>query len=130
MVKKPVFRVRREQAIQDRVVPFLEERGWLVERIIGVAAQSGLPDLYCFHREHGHRWIDIKVRGACEMTKRQCQKWPLWEAAGLDIFIMYDATEKEYGNLFQPCNWRELWKPRYEQYNRDIRDIFSVFDEE
>ena len=124
-VKKPIFRTRPEDAIQGRVVLFLEARGWLVERIIGVAAQSGLPDLYCYHKDFGSKWIDIKVKGNCTMTPRQCQKWPVWEAKGRDIHIMYEATEEDYRNIFGPANWRELWKPRYNRYIRDIQDIMD-----
>ena len=33
---------------------------------------------------------------------------------------MVAATEDEYDKLFQPPNWREYWKSRYDEYLMDV----------
>jgi hypothetical protein len=130
MVKKPRFRGTPEDTIQDRIISFLEDRGWLVEKMHGNAFQKGIPDLYCFNpllnRPEGlHRWIDVKVKGRYKYTKDQCQKWPKWEEKNLGVWIMVDATEEEYAKLFEAPNFRQYWKPHYDNYLRKIDEILD-----
>jgi hypothetical protein len=124
-MKKPRFHSRPEAAVQRRVIEFLEARGWLVEVMHGNAFQKGIPDLFLWHPHLGFRWVDVKLPKGSVLTKAQCQKWPKWEEAGLDIHIMVDATEEEYQKLFGPANWREMWKPRYDEYLLEIEDIIQ-----
>jgi len=128
--KKPRFHGRPEAALQDRIVQFLEERGWLVEVMHGNVFQKGIPDLYLFRSDLGHRWVDVKLPEGSVLTKAQCQKWPKWEAKGEYIWIMKGATEEEYRKLFDAPNWREMWKPRYDKYIRDVEDILEELDDE
>lgn len=99
-----------EWYIQRDLIEFLKVRGWLVERMVGHAWQTGIPDLYCHHPKWEYRWIDVKVEGRYSFTKAQRGKWPKWAAAGVGIWILTGATEQEYSKLFQPPNWREYWK--------------------
>jgi len=124
-MKKPRFRTRPEQLIQDKFIKFVRLRGWHVERMIGNAHQKGIPDLYLFHREHGHRWVDIKNPVRHTLTKAQCQKWPVWESKGIDIHIIVGASEDEYRKLFDPANWRMFWRPAYNKYVLDISEIIE-----
>ena len=112
---------KKESALQANIKRELISLGWHVEVMSCNQYQFGIPDLYLFKVIYEdnqpveyHRWVDIKRPKGSTLTKRQCQKWPLWESKGLGIWIL-DAVGQEH-KLFEPCNWREWWKPRYEKY--------------
>ena len=133
-MRKPVFRTTPESTIQDRIIKYLEQRGWMVEKMHGNAFQKGIPDLYCWTPLSGggeglHRWVDVKVEGHHQYTKAQCQKWPKWERRGLGVWIMMDATPVWYGKLFGPPNFRDYWKPRYDKYNEKVGEIIKELEE-
>lgn len=104
-----------EYAIQREFIRYLRDRQWLVERMIGNAYQIGIPDIYVGHFDYGTRWVDLKNPVAYEFTKAQRQKWPLWAKHGVGIWIITAATDEEYRKLFQPPNWREYWKDKYDE---------------
>lgn len=123
-----------EYHIQERWVGFLENKGWLVERMIGNAFQKGIPDIYIAHPNYGTRWIDIKVYGKYSFTKPQRQKWPEWEQAGIGIWIIGAPSPEEcdkalmlheYTKLFKPPNWRDFWKDSW----NEKPDINKMIDE-
>jgi hypothetical protein len=89
---------------------FLKTRGWLVERMIGNAFQSGIPDLFIYHRKWGFRWVDVKSPKRYSFTKAQKIKWPKWEQAGLGIWIITEASEDGTDCLYGPPNWRNFVK--------------------
>jgi len=130
MVDKPRFHSNPEARLQAKIVTLLEDCGWVVEVMHGNAFQKGIPDLYMFHRQYGHKWADVKLPKGSDLTKAQCQKWPKWEAAGIDIWVLKSDTIEEYQKLFQPANWREMWKPRHEKYIRDVEDILGELDDD
>jgi len=76
-----------ELQIQRELVEFLRARGWYVERMLANAYQTGIPDLYCFQKKSGERWVEVKRPKDYTFTKRQRQKWPQWEKAGIGIWI-------------------------------------------
>jgi hypothetical protein len=102
-----------ELQIQRELVELLTAHGWHVERMLGNSYQSGIPDLYCHHRKWGGRWIEVKRPDEYSFTKRQRQKFPAWERAGIFIWILTAATEEQYDLLFKPPNWRQFWKPSF-----------------
>ncbi len=108
-----------EWVIQRDLMRYLRQRGWWVERTHGNLFQQGFPDLYVAHKEYGQRWIDVKNPVAYRYTKSQCQKWPVWDAHGIGIWIITGAEEADYDKLFQPPNWREYWRPSYDEYLMD-----------
>lgn len=116
-IRKP--RHGPEWFIQRDFIKFLEIRDWLVERVIGNQFQTGLPDLYCFKREFGERWIDIKNPGRYSFTAAQKYKWPLWGKFGVGIWIITAASQSEYDKLFAPPNWRAYWKPQWDKPDMD-----------
>lgn len=117
-IKKP--RHGPEWYIQRDLIQFLSERAWHVERMTGNMYQKGIPDLYCFHRKWGERWIDVKNDGRYSFTEDQKRKWPIWESAGIGIWILVAATEDEYRKLFKPPNFRDYWKPQWDKkFNLD-----------
>ncbi len=118
----PEWHIRRD------VREMLETRGWMVEIMVGSAFQTGVPDLYCFNRKWGERWIDTKDPDRYTFTKAQRYKWPLWEKAGVGIWILTAATQEQYDLLFKPPNWRQFvkksWKmPTQEEIDQMLREI-------
>lgn len=109
----------RESKLQKQLVEFLEWRGWLVERLIGNALQTGIPDLFTSHPAHGQRWIDVKREGAYSFTQAQKIKWPIWEKYGVGIWILTGPGQAQYDRLFGPPNWRDYWKPSWGAINVD-----------
>jgi len=105
-----------EYQIQKDLINFLKDRNWWVERTHGNLYQMGFPDLYVGHLKFGQRWIDVKNPVAWEFTKAQCQKWPIWDQFNIGIWIITAASEEEYDKLFTSPNWRDYWKPRYDEY--------------
>lgn len=120
-----------EYKIQAQLMRFLIDREWLVERMHGNVYQQGVPDLYIYHERYGQRWIDVKNPGRYEFTKHQKVKWPKWERFGVGIWIITAATEEEYDKLFEPPNWRQYWKPRYDKEIQEYHDSMGdLFDDE
>jgi len=111
-----------EYKIQTDLIEFLRIRGWLVERIIGNAFQSGLPDLFLHHPKWGSRWLDVKNPGRYSFTKAQRWKWPLWQSFGLGIWILTAATQEEYDKLFAPPNWTQFIKKSWKLPTQDEID--------
>jgi hypothetical protein len=123
-----------EYYVQNLYIPFLETRGWWVERFIGNAFQSGIPDLYLFNEQWGERWVDIKIFDRYSFTPAQRDKWPKWEKVGIGIWILGAESREactrkhmaeQHKLLFQPPNWRDFWKDSW-----DPVDIDRVIDEE
>lgn len=128
--KKPRHRPKHgpEYKIQERLVSFLEARGWLVERMIGNAYQMGIPDLYCHHPQYEYRWIDVKVEGKYSFTSAQREKWPLWEEKGVQIWILTEANQEQYDRLFKPANWRDYWKAEWDT-QESVDELMTLIEE-
>ena len=99
-----------EYAIQQDIVAFLKARGWHVERLIGNAFQSGLPDLLAFHKKWGYRFIEVKYAERYSFTKAQKVKFPTLEQFNVGIWILTEATQEAYDKLFKKPNWRDYVK--------------------
>lgn len=112
-----------ESAIQRDVKDYLESKQWLVEVFSCNAYQRGIPDLLAFQDGYGFRFIDVKRPKGGTLTKAQVQKWSKWDEYGLGVWIMTAPTEAEHRKLFEPPNWRNWWKPRYEKYLKTPVDI-------
>lgn len=126
----PKFRNKHgpEYKIQREFIRFMRERNWVVERMIGNAYQYGIPDLYVGHSKYGTRWIDIKNPVAYEFTRQQRIKWPQWERYGIGVWIITAATQEEYAALFRPPNFRNYWKPKYDE-EPTIDQLLGELDE-
>ena len=99
-----------ESQIQSELIEFLRARKWYVTRMISGSYENGIPDLYCFHKQWQHRWIEVKQPKNYSFTQRQKQKFPAWEKAGIGIWILNAATQEQYDLLFGPPNWRSYWR--------------------
>lgn len=116
---------KRESAISRDLKRRLIALGWHVEVLSCNAYQKGIPDFYCFKMdtdEHGqdyceiHRWVDVKRPKGGTLTPDQCRKWPVWESIGLGVWILTGDEPDPEAVLFDPPNFRDWWKPRYDKY--------------
>ena len=116
-MKTPKLREKHgpEWKIQQHLVKYLRERGWVVEVMQGNMFQTGIPDLFIAHPKFGIRFIDCKNPVRYTFTKAQRKKWPIWERHGVGIWILVGADEENYDKLFTPPNWRDYWKPAWDK---------------
>ena len=103
--KKKLVRENRERKIQNAIKDMLRKKEWTVMETHGNMYQYGFPDLYACCREHGQRWIEVKVDGNYDFTSAQLKYFPLIQAAGIGIWILTAATYQEYEKLFKEPNW-------------------------
>lgn len=85
--------MQNESQIQSRIRDRLHMAGWKTRKIHGNKFQSGLPDLYAYHKIHGQRWIEIKdpkgklldsqVKVITEFSKYGVGVWILESSADL-----------------------------------------------
>jgi hypothetical protein len=100
-----------EWYIRDRVIKLLQGRGWLVKIVHASMFSEGFPDIYATHKEHGMRWIEIKLPDmeGSRWTKAQLDWFPKLAANGTPIWVLTNSTESEYKKLFGPDNWFEYF---------------------
>jgi hypothetical protein len=115
--KRTRSRVGPEAPIKAAIKKFMEDEQWLVIVTHGNAFQAGLPDLYCAHRNHGVRWVEVKYAGKYEFTDDQLRVFPALASKGVNIHVlaMYDPRSEvelreEYKKLWLPPNYyRYIW---------------------
>lgn len=100
-----------EEKIQKEIITFLTLRQWFIMPTHGNMYQSGFPDLYCTHYQHGIRWVEVKLPNmkGSKWTPAQLEKFPKMMSHGTRIWVMTAATEEEYQLLFKQSNlWRYM----------------------
>ena len=105
--KKVKQRDSPELKIRNAIRSMLWERDWLCETTHGNEYQQGFPDLFCAHKIHGMRWVEVKLPDmiGSSFTKAQMEKFPKFCEHGAGIWILTAATEHEYKKLFDVCNF-------------------------
>jgi len=93
-----------EDIIRDAIVKKLRLHGWFVKVTHGNTFQTGFPDLYLTHKEHGPRWVDVKQAGKYCFTPAQVRDWPQFMANGSPIWILVSDEDAELHKLFSPAN--------------------------
>ena len=81
---------------------FLEARGWFVKDTHGGMFQSGFPDMFITHVQHGPRWVEVKLpqmRGS-RFTAAQERDFPKFLQNGTPIWILTTVCPQEYRQLF------------------------------
>lgn len=94
-------------ALQKKWIVYLEARGWVVKPTHGSMYQAGFPDLWITHKDHGGKWVEIKLpdmKGS-RFTAAQREWFPKLSANGTPIWILTSVTDFEYRKLWQPENW-------------------------
>ena len=105
-----------EQKIRAAIIKYLEARQWYVVIIIGNKLQMGLPDLFIAHQNFGQRWVEIKNPEKYSFTRAQKENFPRMVAHGVGVWIMTEATDREYEVLFKPYNLYKYWGHTRRQY--------------
>lgn len=103
----PKIRQRKgpEAKIQEDLIKFLKVRGWFVKVLHGNAYQQGLPDLFICQRRFGYRFVECKQPEKYIFTYAQSKAFPEMTKAGVGIWILTSATEREYIKLWSAPNW-------------------------
>lgn len=99
-----------EAIIQQNIITMLRQRGWYVKPTHGNTFQAGVPDLFCCHKDYGHRWVEVKNPRAYCFTKAQQIEFPLICKNGSGVWVLVAATETEYKKLFDKPNWYKYLK--------------------
>jgi hypothetical protein len=123
---------KRESALQRDIKRYLEDSGYLVEVFTCNAYQKGIPDLWVAQPDNCDKegipiyqwWVDVKKPKGSTLTKSQVQKWSQWEKLGVGVWILTEPTDSP---LWEPPNWRDWWKPRYEKWL--VRNPWEVLEE-
>lgn len=114
---------RLEKPIERDLRAELHARGWWTTKIHGGRFQSGLPDLYCFHPEHGERWVEVKRPTKGRLTDKQLVRFPQMDAAGVGIWILTGHDEEQIGFLFCPPNWKKWLPERRAQKPAELEEL-------
>ena len=96
-----------EYKIQQKIIKFLQARGWFVKVMTGTLYQWGMPDLFACHPRYGIKLIEIKNPESYSFTAGQHSEFPKLQTHGAPVYVMTAATESNYKRLFEPSN---LWK--------------------
>lgn len=106
-MKRPKMKIREtpEKDIRDGIKRELTLLGWTVFVTHGNEYQHGLPDLYCMHPKYGVRWVEVKNPEAYSFTAAQMEKFPLFSANNVGIWILTGFTKEDINKLFGPPNW-------------------------
>lgn len=105
-MRKPKIKTKHgpEYAIQQRIIKYLQKRGWYVKIMTASMFMSGLPDLYATHRVYGGKFIEVKHEKAWHFTVAQKEVFPQLLGHGTPIWILFEADAANYKKLFNPCN--------------------------
>jgi hypothetical protein len=98
---------RPEDLIVTQLKSFLKTRDWLVKKTHGNEYQSGFPDLFCYHKRYGLRWIEVKVSKTGHLQGSQIEFFRELAAVGCGVWILTAANDAQYQLLFKEPNW--IW---------------------
>lgn len=94
-----------EAIIQEKLIKKLKGLDWFVKPTHGNLYQSGFPDLYCFHKNYGQRWVEVKNAESYKFTPAQLEWFPRFSAVQCGIWILTNDSDAELKKLFGPANW-------------------------
>ena len=94
-----------ENIIQSAIIKMMRSKEWYIINMHGNEFQMGVPDLYCCHKRHGTRWVEVKVKDKYRFTPAQIDVFPELAAKGVGIWVLTGASEEQYAKLFKPANW-------------------------
>lgn len=85
----------------------MRAQGWVIWKLGAGKYVSGWPDYYCFHKMHGHRWMETKDKNEV-LTPAQVKRFREMDSAGDSVFVL--ETYHQYQRLFKKPNWRLYWR--------------------
>lgn len=98
-----------EAVIQEDIITRLKRHDWVTQVFMGNMFQFGIPDLFAAHPNFGQKWIEVKNPAGFSFTPAQQQKFPVWSAAGVGIWILFGDSDTELMKLTKPANWFEIY---------------------
>lgn len=107
---EPVKRIPKagpEGIIQDKIINKLTSEGWYCLETYGSTFQTGLPDVYCCHKDYGARWIEVKNPAGYKFQPSQRRLFPIMGAYNVPIYILMSETETDRIKS-SPPNWRKF----------------------
>lgn len=110
-----------EYYIRADIIRLLKLRGWSTYITHGNQYQQGFPDIYALHPRYGQRWIDAKNPDQYTFTSAQKVMWPEWDALGMGVWIMVAGSQAEYEKLMGKPNWRDYWKPQWDDEREELK---------
>lgn len=100
----PIKKKRKlEKDHENDLRKFMRAAGWHTEKTHGSLFMEGWPDLYCIHKQHGSRWVEMKRPGDGELEASQKKKFQLWLDHGMGVWIL--TKVEDYPRLFDKPNW-------------------------
>lgn len=94
-----------EYKIQERIIKYLEDRGWFVKILTGTMYQWGLSDLLISHTRYGIKLVEVKNPEKFSFTAAQLSEFPKFIANGAPIYILTAANAENYNRLFGKSNY-------------------------
>ena len=108
-MQRPVIKGKHgpEYKIQQDIIKYLEDRGWLTRVVSGGLYNVGLPDIIACHKIYGIKFIEVKtpVKNVT-FTKAQWHWYPKYNQNGAPVYVLTGADHENYMRLFDPSN---LW---------------------
>ena len=96
-----------EKVGQEALRKYMEDRGWLVEKVHGSITMKGWPDLYCHHPVFGQRWVECKRHGKKgKLQDSQVAKFKKWAKFKIGVWVL--CSPSDYDLLFDPPNWHKF----------------------
>ncbi len=106
--RKP--KTQPESLAANRLLKHMRAREWTCWKVGAGKYVSGWPDYYCYHRLHGHRWIETKINKNM-LEPSQIKRFQELTDAGDKVFVLTDETH--YGRLFKEPNWLQYVRGLY-----------------
>ena len=108
-MKRPKIKGKQgpEYKIQQAIIKYLEDRGWLVRVLNAGLYNVGLPDLLIMRKIEGIKFVEVKtpVKNV-KFTAAQWKYYPQYCANGGPVYILTGADHENYMRLFGKSN---LW---------------------
>lgn len=108
---EPNFNIRRtnrdgpEAEIVEKIYKKLTLMDWFVKVLFGSIYQSGMPDLFCCHKNYGIRLVEVKNPKNYSFTPAQLETFPKLMAHGVGVWILTSDSDSEIKKLFSEPNW-------------------------
>jgi hypothetical protein len=96
-----------EALVQATIVNRLRAQGWYVMKMHGNEFQKGFPDLFCSHKDHGIKLIEVKRPGmkGSSFTDAQLKAFPEMTRNGAPVYVITGAEDHELRKIFGKSNW-------------------------
>lgn len=86
-------------------------QGWVCDKTFGTVYQTGLPDFFCAHKDHGSFWLEVKTPTG-KLEASQYAMFSRMESFGIPVYVITKVTD--FPEVFKgPANWRLIEKKKW-----------------